>query len=235
MEQNTKTSKKILIIAAHPDDEVLGCGATASKHVDRGDDVYCVILGEGITSRTNKTTTDCRIDNISELHNQTLQAAEIIGIKEVFFSNFKDNRFDSLNLLDIIKEVEKHLTKINPDIIYTHHEFDLNIDHRRTFQAVITACRPCNPNSPSQIFSFEILSSTEWQSKDKKNAFFPNSYIDVSKQLERKISAMKAYKSEIKKYPHSRSPEGIEILTKYRGIECGLKSAEAFMLIRNIK
>jgi len=219
--------KKVLIVAAHPDDEILGIGGTALKHIKNGDEVSCLILGEGVTSRETREGT------VEELHKDSLNAAEIIGFNDVFFSNFPDNRFDSVDLLDIIKEVEKYLEKVKPDIIYTHNENDLNIDHRITFQAVLTACRPCNKNCPEKIYTFETLSSTEWQTSDKQ--FKPNTYIDIEEEIEKKIEALGAYKSEVREYPHSRSLEGVRILAQYRGLEAGLKYAEAFCLIRGIE
>lgn len=221
-------SKKntVLIVAAHPDDELLGVGGTAAKHAKNGDEVFCLILGEGAAARAGGK------EGIEILHEEAKRAAEVIGFKEIFFSNLPDNRFDSLELLDVVKEVEKHLEKIKPDVIYTHHGDDLNIDHRITFQAVLTACRPCNVNCPKEVYTFETLSSTEWQAGDKR--FMPNTYIDIVDELEAKVSALTEYKSEVRKYPHPRSPEGIKILAQYRGLEAGLKYAEAFCLVRKI-
>jgi LmbE family N-acetylglucosaminyl deacetylase len=220
---------KILIIAAHPDDEVLGCGGVIAKHAELGDEVYCLILGEGENSRSNRAEKL----KIEKLQKDGVAAAEILGIKEIVFHNFPDNSFDSIPLLDITKKVEEYLEKINPDIIYTHFENDLNVDHRLTFQAVMTACRPCNKLCPKEIYSFEVLSSTEWQSKQSRQ-FTPNYYVDIGSTIGKKKEALKKYTSEIKEYPHSRSTEGIEILARYRGLESGMEFAEAFCLIRKI-
>ncbi len=222
------SKKKILVVAAHPDDELLGAGGTLIKHTISGDDVYCLILGEGVMSRKNSNKQD-----LKKLHNQTLASGEIIGFKEIFFSYFPDNSFDTVSLLSITKDVEKYLEKIKPDIIYTHHENDLNIDHRLTFQAVVTASRPCNKNCPREIYTFETLSSTEWQNKNN-NKFSPNNYVDIKDTFNKKIEAIKKYSSELREYPHSRSLEGIKILAQFRGLEVGLFYAEAFCLIRRI-
>jgi len=136
--------------------------------------------------------------------------------------------------LDIVKEVEKYLERIKPEIIYTHYSGDLNIDHRRTFEAVNVACRPCNPFGPNEIYSFEILSSTEWQ-LDNDKTFIPNVYKNIEKEIDTKIAAMKKYESEIRKYPHPRSEKGISILASFRGIQSNLRYAEAFRLERKIK
>lgn len=219
---------KILVIAAHPDDEILGVGGTLIKHVKSGDKVFCLILGEGIMARLGGKKVE-----IDKLRAETMEAGKIIGFKKIYFANFPDNSFDSVSLLSITQEVEKYLGLIKPDTIYTHHGDDLNIDHQLTFRAVLTACRPCNVHCPKEIFTFETLSSTEWQVKNPL-AFCPNTYIDIEKTINGKVVALEKYQSEIRPYPHSRSAQGIKILAQYRGLESGLKFAEAFCLIRKI-
>jgi len=221
--------KKILVVAAHPDDEILGIGGTLIKHVKCKDDVFCLILGEGATSRDG-----FKDKEVVMLHKQCQEAGKIIGFKEIFLSKLPDNKFDSISLLEVVKKVEKHISKVKPDIIYTHHKGDVNVDHQITYQAVMTACRPCNPACPNEIYSFETLSSTEWQ-LDQNMLFTPNVYVDIEKEIETKIKAMKTYKSEIRKYPHPRSVEGIKILASYRGLQSNLKYVEAFRLERLIK
>lgn len=219
----------VLIIAAHPDDELLGVAGTAARHVGKGDTVYALILGQGFMSRD-----DAREEDLAHLKNAARAAASIVGVKEVFFKDFADNAFDTMRFLDIVKAVEQYVTQVKPDTIYTHHEYDVNVDHQLTCRAVITACRPCNPDCPSVLYSFETLSSTEWNSKDHKQ-FRPNAYSDISETLDIKIAALKQYESEMRPFPHSRSFEGIRILAQYRGLESGLLAAEAFHLIRRIE
>jgi len=221
-------SKNILIIAAHPDDELLGIGGTVIKHVEDGDKVFALILGEGAVSRDGSS-----IKDIKRLHQQTYAASKVVGFKEVFFCDFPDNSFDTVSLLAITKKVEFYLNKIAPQIVYTHFQNDLNIDHRRTFEAVLTACRPCNEKSPDELYTFETLSSTEWQTKNVLQ-FQPNSYVNIENFIDKKIKALGKYAVEMKKYPHSRSEEGIRILAQYRGLESGFKFAEAFCLIRRM-
>ena len=218
----------VFVVVAHPDDEILGLAGKLIQHVKKGDGVYCLILAEGVTSRGSGK------EEVEKLHEQCRNAGKIVGFKEIFFSNFPDNKMDSVPLLDVVKEVEVHLENVKPTIIYTHHKGDLNIDHRITHKAIITACRPCNPLCPREIYTFESLSSTEWQT-DSTKVFIPNVYIDIEKEIEDKIKAMKEYKSEIRSYPHSRSEEGIRILAKYRGLQAGLNFAEAFKLERKIE
>lgn len=221
---------KILVIVAHPDDEVLGCGGTIAK-LTPNNDIYILILGEGITSRhiPNEKTKDEMI----RLKRDAEKANEILGVGNVFLESFPDNMFDTVPLLEIIKVIEKYIQKIKPDVIYTHHYGDLNIDHQITHKAVLTATRPIETNTVKKILTFEVLSSTEWN--NQYDIFFPNVYIDISEKINQKFEAMNCYKSEIREYPHPRSLEGIKILAQKRGLEVGLKYAEGFCLIREIK
>lgn len=219
----------VLVIAAHPDDEILGIGGTAIKHVKEGDKVYCLILGEGVTSRESFSE-----ESLQTLHKQTVAAAKIIGYHQVILQKLPDQKFDTAPLLDIVKGIEKCLKTIKPDLVYTHCPEDLNLDHQITFQAVLTASRPCNECAPKEIRVFETLSSTEWQSKSKNN-FNPNLYININQEIELKIKALEEYSSELREYPHPRSIEGVKILAQFRGLEVGKKYAEAFSIIRKIK
>lgn len=220
--------KTILVVAAHPDDELLGAGATLRKHVEVGDKVFALILGQGVFSRDAGTEED-----LKKLQADARKAGEVIGFSDMFFAEFPDNAFDSVPLLQIVKVVEKIFAEVKPDVVYAHHEYDLNIDHRLTFEAVLTASRPCNANLPRELYTFETLSSTEWQSKDQKQ-FAPNVYINIESTFAKKIEALEHYKSEIREYPHSRSLKGVQILSEFRGLEAHLKNAEAFRLIRKI-
>ncbi|OOX96186.1 GlcNAc-PI de-N-acetylase [Campylobacter coli] len=223
--------KKILIVAAHPDDEVLGCFGTVSKLIKEGNEAYTLILGEGKTSRVSDRN-EIKNEEFKNLENEALKANQSIGIKELFREKFPDNRFDSVPLLDIVKSVERVKNKLKPDIIFTHFYNDLNIDHQITYKAVLTATRPMPNESVKEIYSFEILSSTEW---NFPTLFSPDVFIDISQTLEHKIDAMKFYNSELCNFPHPRSIEGIELIAKIQGLKVGLKNAEAFKLVRAIK
>lgn len=225
--------KRILIVAAHPDDEILGCGGTISRLVKKGHEAFTLILGEGITSRDEKRDREKRNNELGQLRKDIEAANKMIGVKKVYIYDFPDNRFDEMPLLDIVKTVEKVKKEVAPDMIFTHHGGDLNIDHRITFHAVLTACRPLKGERAREIYSFEVPSSTEWP-PDSSRYFMPNYYIDVSESLNEKTGAMKKYRSEIRDFPHPRSEKAIEILARSRGISVGLECAEAFMLIRKI-
>ncbi len=225
-------NKKILIVAAHPDDEVLGCFATVSKLINQGNEAYTLILGEGKTSRDEKRVIEKRKDELKLLNKEIIEANNLIGIKKVYTENFPDNRFDSVALLDIVKAVTKVKEEIKPDIIFTHYENDLNIDHQITYKAVLTATRPMEKESVKEIYSFEILSSTEWS---YPLSFYPDFFVDVESSIELKIEAMKKYNSELREYPHPRSIEGIRLNAQYQGMRVGQKCVEAFKTVRVIK
>lgn len=229
-----KEHKKILVVAAHPDDEVLGCGGTMSLHSIKGDEVYVLILGEGITSRDVKRDRKKRNKEIKELRRDIEAANKILGSKRTFLYDFPDNRFDSVPLLDIVKVIEKVKDEIKPCIVYTHHHGDLNIDHRLTFQAVLTACRPLKGESVKEFYSFEVPSSTEW-SPDNSKYFMPNYFVDIAETFKLKIEALKKYKTEIREFPHPRSIEAIETIAKSRGIQVGSEAVEAFEAVRIIR
>jgi LmbE family N-acetylglucosaminyl deacetylase len=221
--------EKVLLVAAHPDDELLGAGGSIIKHVKAGDEVYALILGQGAVSRDG-------VDNeaVKDLQKQARAAGDIIGFYDMFFCDFPDNAFDSVALLKIVKEVEESLEKIKPGLVLTHHAYDLNVDHRLTHEAVLTASRPCNDNAPHTIYSFETLSSTEWQNQDHQQ-FKPTMFVDIEETIDKKIEALSKYESEMRPYPHSRSPEGVKILAQYRGLQSNLRFAEAFTQVRKIK
>jgi len=225
---------KILVVAAHPDDEILGIGGTVKRHVLSGDEAFCVILGEGATSRCDKRE-NAKLDGLNELKASADRAASIIGYKQVFFEGLPDNRFDGLELLDIVKLLEKHIDEIKPDIIYTHHYGDINIDHRITFNAVITAARPIGSEYPAEVYSFETVSSTEWNYGNSEMMFRPNVFIDITSTIEDKVKALECYASELKQYPHPRSAEGVIVTAKKWGTVISREYAEPLEAIRIVK
>lgn len=222
-------TKKILIIAAHPDDEVLGCFGTVAKMIKEGCDAYTLILSGGKTSRG-----EVKQKELDELKQEMLDANKLIGIKEVFQADFPDNAFDSVPLLTIVKKIEEIKNKIKPEIIFTHHIGDMNIDHRITHSAVLTATRPMQEECVKTIYSMEVPSSTEWNSFSKSSIFTPNVFFDVSQTIGKKVEAMALYNSELREYPHPRSLVFIKELAKMNGVKVGLKYSENFMLIRSI-
>lgn len=223
----------VLVVAAHPDDELLGVGGTVAKHVANGDTVFAVILGEGQASRFS-----CRDDIpeqlIEELHHDSISAGKFVGFEKIFFEKLPDNRFDQIDLLDIVKKIEKLVSELKPKIIYTHHGGDLNIDHQITYRAVLTATRPVNNCSVKELYTFETLSSTEWNFSAGTQSFIPNVFVDIEEYFQKKVDAMRCYKSELCEFPHPRSIKGMEVLAQKWGSVVGKQYVEAFQLIRKI-
>ena len=233
----------ILVIVAHPDDEVLGMGGTMLKHSKKGDHVRVIYMATGITARrssryqnatnyeSNKKEMKKMKKEIQAIRNDARKACGILKVNDIAFYEFPDNEMDSVPLLKIVKVVEQEISKMKPDKIYTHHYGDLNIDHRSVYNATLTACRPVN--SPvKELICFEVPSSTEW---NYPNTFNPNYFVNINDQLVQKIKAMEAYKNEIKKFPHPRSSQNLRITAGRWGSISGQESAEAFEIIRRIE
>ena len=219
---------RILSVGAHPDDEVLGMGGTLFKLTKQKARVYLLTMTLGETARGKARA------NGNLRRKQAKKVAHKLGAILLPIQNYPDCAFDSVPLLSLTKTVEKYIKETKPDVIYTCHGGDLNIDHQRTFQAVITAARP-GKTSVKQIFSFEVLSTTEWQAKKAPNVFLPNTYVDIELFIKKKVDLMKTYPQEMAKFPFPRSGTGIKTLAKLRGMESGLKYAEGFQLIRSIE
>lgn len=224
--------KRILVVAAHPDDEVLGCGGTIARLAKEGFEVFTLILGEGLTSRDARRNPGKKRGEIEALKDQAYKANKVLGVKDVFMHNFGDNRFDGIPLLDIVKVIEKTKKEVSARVIFTHNDGDLNIDHRLTYKAVLTAARPLSEETVKEIYSFEVLSSTEW---NYPYDFSPDTFYNIEKTIELKLKAMRAYEKELRSFPHPRSLEGIRVNARQRGMQVGAGYAEAFKCIRSIK
>jgi LmbE family N-acetylglucosaminyl deacetylase len=229
-------NKRILVVVAHPDDEVIGLGGTMYKLINEQNcQIRAVILGEGITSRA-EVRDPLKWKSELEIHRRNIQqAVDTIGYESVGIYNFPDNRFDTIPLLDIIKVVEQEKRSFNAETIFTHHGGDVNIDHQKTFEAVITACRPMEGENVKNLITFETMSGTEWRASSDPRHFVPNLFFPVSEEaLAAKIKAMEAYEFERRTYPHPRSPEALRIRAQMWGITNGCYLAEAFQIIRLI-
>ncbi|MCR5793413.1 MAG: PIG-L family deacetylase [Lachnospiraceae bacterium] len=222
--------RNVLVFAAHPDDELLGLGGTVRKLTDEGVTVRAVIMAEGITSRSNKRE-EADKKELIELQKDSRKAAEIVGYESIDFCGLPDNRMDGMELLDVIKYISKYIDMYRPDTVFTHHHGDLNIDHRITCEAVLTACRPVGDYCVKRIYAFETPSSSEWN-YNYVEPFTPNVYIDVTDTLEAKVKGMQCYRTESTIYPHPRSAEALRALGRYRGSNAGMEMAEAFVLLR---
>jgi LmbE family N-acetylglucosaminyl deacetylase len=223
------TAKNILVVAAHPDDEVLGCGGTIAGHADAGDVVRVLFLADGVGARGEAGEAQAGREKAAH------SAAAVLGVKRVDFLGLPDNRLDRLDLLDIVQPVERVVREFRPSVVYTHHGGDLNVDHRIAHQAVLTACRPLPGGPVLCILCFETVSSTEWGGATIGLPFHPNWFVNIEGQLARKMAALREYGEEMRPFPHARSIEAVEALALLRGCSCGLPAAESFILHREIK
>ncbi len=229
-------NKKILVVAAHPDDELLGLGATMYQlNKNYSCETRVVILGEGLTSRADERDPEDWKEEL-KIHNENIKSAQrAIGYGSVKTYNLPDNRFDTVPLLDIIKIIENEKTDFQPEVIFTHHGGDVNIDHQRTFEAVITATRPVKGEVVKTLITFETPSGTEWRASTDPRHFVPNMFVEVSEEaMQAKISGMESYEFEKRDYPHPRSPDALKIHSQRWGIVVGKEFAEAFSIVRSI-
>lgn len=217
--------QKVLVIVAHPDDEVLGCGGTIIKHVASGDEVHLLVLADGESSRDTP--------QIQKREKALQNSCNILGISTVTQLEFKDGSLDSYPLISIVKEIDKVREKISPEIIYTHSNADLNRDHTITHEAVMVSARPLPGSTIRKLLTFDIPSSAEFNSHSKRTLFVPNYFVPIKEEeLSKKMTALKCYGEEIRNFPHPRSVEYIEALMKVRGGSIGVPYAEAFFTER---
>ena len=223
----------ILIVAAHPDDEVLGCGGTMARYAE-DHEVHVLILGEGLTSRLDDRERT-EVEPLEQLRADGTKASQLLGVSSIEFGGLPDNQFDQVPLLQIIKMLESKIRTVQPGAIYTHHSGDLNVDHGLTCRAVLTATRPGIGHPVQDVFSCEIRSSTEWAFQQVTPIFRPNVFVDISATIGAKIKAMECYVTESRPSPHPRSPESLRAIAKYWGSVIGCEYAEAFELIRSLR
>lgn len=223
----------VLVVAAHPDDEVLGAGGTIARLVNEGHRVRAAILGEGATSRYARRD-DAPAGEVDRLRDHARAAAKVLGAEEPWFGGLPDNRFDTVPRLEVVQLVEGWLQRSAPWAVYTHHRGDLNVDHVITHAAVLTATRPL-PGAPVRdLYAFEAPSSTEW-SFGTPDPFAPDVFVDIATSLETKVRALQCYEGEVRAFPHPRSPEALRAGAARWGSVSGLPAAEAFELMRSIR
>ena len=224
----------VLVVAAHPDDEILGCGGTMARLTREGHEVRIAILAEGMSSRyAHREDADPR--QLQHLHARAQQAADKVGAKEVVLCKLPDNRLDTVPLLEVVKQVEELVARFRPEVIYTHHPGDLNVDHGVVHRAVLTATRPVPGQCVKEIYAFEVPSSTEWAFQRLEPLFRPSVFVDITETLETKIEALTCYDTETRKFPHPRSAEALRAIAKRWGSVVGLPAVEAFELIRSVR
>ncbi len=225
---------KVLVVAAHPDDEVLGCGGSIARMAHEGDEVFIAILGEGITSR-HAQRQEADPAAVAALHRRSKEVAQLLGAKDLFMHSLPDNRFDAVPLLEVVKLLEDLVSKLQPEVVYTQHGGDLNVDHVVTFRATLTATRPMAGRPVRALYSYEVASSSEWAFQQFSPVFHPSLFVDIEATLEIKIRAMQAYESEARPFPHPRSPEALRASAQRWGSAVGLRAAEPFHCVWKIR
>ena len=230
-------NESVLVIAAHPDDEALGCGGTIARFSAESREVHLAFLADGVSSRGGQGSelVQAEREAIDRRRTAARKAAEVMGAASVSFDDLPDNRLDTIPFLEIAQRVEALIAKYRPSVVLTHHAGDLNIDHRRVHQAVNTACRPQRGHPVRTLLAFEVPSSTEWQPPGSGSAFEPNWFVDISDTLATKCAALAAYHEEMRSWPHPRSIEAVEHLARWRGASVGYEAAEAFVLLRQLR
>jgi LmbE family N-acetylglucosaminyl deacetylase len=216
-----------LIIAAHPDDEILGCGGLLTAMKKNAVDSYVLILTAGADTRYEKEMEQFLAQNARK-------AGKIVGVREIFIEDLPNQQLDTIPVLKITRTIERYIEKLEPDTIFTHHAGDLNKDHRLVYEASVTAARPLPGQIVKRIYTYSVASSTEWAGGDK-TAFAPNVFVDITAEIDTKIEAMKCYESECRPYPHPRSPEAVKCYAHYWGLTAGVEYAEPYKLIRDIR
>ena len=219
---------KILILVAHPDDETIGCGGTIYKHFKNKDEIFAASFTDGVGSRIRENRKKIRRKI------QSIKVSKILGFSWINQYSLPDNSLDQIPILKIIKKIEKIKKKINPDIVYTHSKFDLNVDHRIIFQSTLTAFRPQPKDNSVEIRCMEISSATDYGDQMNLKSFKPNLFVDIKKFWKKKKDSLEVYKDELRKYPHSRSIKAIKNLSMYRGSQVGMEMVESFEVIRKI-
>lgn len=221
----------VLIVAAHPDDEVLGCGGTIARLAIAGVDVHVLILADGESSRIGEADyAACRAARVKA----SCAALDILGVKSVEMHELPDNQLDSVEMIRVVRLIEDCITRLRPSAVYTHHAGDVNVDHQVAHNATIVACRPQPGHPVKELLFFEVPSSTEWRPATSGMQFVPSWFVDISATLDHKLQAMAAYGEELREFPHSRSLDALTALARWRGASVGVNAAEAFALGRKI-
>lgn len=226
---------RILVIAAHPDDETYGLGGSIARRVQAGDHVTALIMTDGVTSRRNVAEPQ---KEVARQETAARKACAALGVDDVRFANLPDQHLDDMPLLKVIRPIYELVKELRPEVVYTHHRGDANQDHRAVFAATLVAVRPFGDNPVKRVLCYEVPSSTEWGPPFTEWAFLPNVFVDISATLGVKLCAIEAYRdtflSEVRPFPHPRSPEAVRSYAQQRGISVGMQAAEAFVLVREL-
>lgn len=224
----------VAVVAAHPDDEVLGCGGTLARLASEGRAVHVLLLADGESSRPGASGEPVDAGKLEARKSAAEKACSVLGCSSVEVLSLPDNRLDGLVLLDVVKQIEIFMARHRPSTVFTHHAGDVNIDHQVVHEAVVAACRPLPGHHVKELLFFEVPSSTEWRPAGSAASFVPNWFVDISATLERKLQALEVYESELRPFPHPRSLKAVDALATWRGATVGVAAAEAFVLGRKL-
>ena len=235
---------KILVVVAHPDDEILGMGGTIKKLSKSKNEIKIVVMATGIAARRSINFKNSTKYNINKTENRIItkqihtlklharKAVKLLGVTDIEFLNYPDNEMDKVSNLELTKSIEKIIHSFKPEVVYTHTPFDVNIDHIACYRAVLTATRPKKNTIVKKVISFEVPSSSEW---NFTSTFTPNTFVDITHEIKNKIKALQAYKTESEKYPHPRSTKALQAIGNRWGTVSGFSVAEAFFLVRSLE
>jgi len=225
-------TRRVLVVAAHPDDEILGCGGTMARLVAGGVFVHVAFLADGVFSRPG--VPEEQAEELRRRRSAAVQACALLGVTSVSFGHFPDNEMDSVPVLAVARAVEELVAAYQPDTVFTHHFGDVNVDHRQVHDGVVAACRPQRGQPVRTVLCFEVASSTEWQLAGHPQPFVPSVFVEVTKYVDVKKAALHAYHSEMRQWPHPRSLRGVAHLQSWRGAAVGVDAAEAFVMGRHV-
>lgn len=223
----------VLVVVAHADDEVLGCGGTMRRYAREGARVSVVFLADGVSSRAGGSLDAVRAE-LDARETAARECASVLGAEVVAFHRLPDNRLDTVALLDVVQRIEAAKAATTPDLILTHHPGDLNVDHRVTAVATCTAFRPRPGERWREVLAFEVPTATDWGAGISGPAFVPDTFVDISTTVDAKLRAYACYGSEVPDDPHCRSAQAVEHLARLRGRQAGVPAAEAFVTLRRV-
>ncbi len=228
------SANEIAAIVAHPDDEVLGCGGTLARFASQGRKSHVLIMGDGESARWNEPNPRPVKQLIEERRASAREACKVLGCTSVNFLDLPDNRFDTVELLKVVKHIEAFIAHHQPSTVFTHHGGDVNIDHRVVHEGVLAACRPLPGEPVKELLFFEVPSSSEWRTRGSTELFAPNYFVNIATTFSTKMAALNIYRNEMRDFPHPRSTEAVKALVQWRGATAGVEAAEAFILGRKI-
>lgn len=224
--------QKILVVVAHPDDEILGMGGTIAKLSAEGKEVHVLIVTDGSSAQYRDSADLQKI--IEAKKQETLNACNQVGVKSIHYGGLPDMRLDVTPHIQVNQAIEKVIDEIQPDTVFTHFYGDVNLDHQCVFKSVMVAVRPVADQVVQEVYCFNVPSSTEWNVFTASTMFMPNVVVNISKFAEKKYAALKEYNTELRDFPHPRSIEHVCRQDEAEGLKAGLLSAESFMLVRKV-